>query len=266
MSDRMHNIATEIERAHKHRETFTQLTGDFALHSIDEAYAAQNALQVIRAAGPRGQVAGRKIALASKVQQELCGIDHPIAGAIYSNEIYNSSKTIKLDDFHGLGIEYEIALSLGEDTQNNRTYAREEIAAIVDAVHPAFEMIIDRDADYSAIDPLTMIADNAWCAGIVRGPNVIDGLRENFDNMGTALSDLPTSLRWNNDVESASTAASDPIGSLTWVVNLLAGLGVTLEAGQPVITGSVMKTRYPEAGDHVEFMVEGYGAVEMAIA
>lgn len=249
MSERLHRIAAEIERLHRDKAPFEQLQGEFALESIVDAYAAQNALQELRANGARGPVAGRKIALASRVQQELCGIDHPIAGAIYQNEIHASPATIALKDYHGLGIEYEIALSLDQDTEVGRSYARPDVAKMISGVHPAFEMIIDRDADYRAIDPKTMIADNAWCAGIVLGADIGDALRRDFDDIEHALSGLPATLVWNGDSESATTAASDPIGSLTWVVNLLSGLEVVLEAGQPVITGSVMKTRYPAADE-----------------
>jgi len=256
--EKAHATATEIERAHADGEAFRQLDANVRPATIIDAYAAQNELQHLRAGGKRGTVAGRKIALASKVQQELCGIDHPIAGAIYSNEIHSSPCSIKLSDYHGLGIEFEIAITLKTDTEVSREYSRDEISQLINTVHPAFEMIIDRGADYQNIDPITMIADNAWCAGIVLGDDFYTQCAGNFD-------DLPATLRWNDDVETASTAASDPITSLTWVINLLASMGQTLQAGQPVITGSVMKTRYPTEGDHVSFQVEGSRSIELNI-
>jgi len=250
--------AAEIERAHAAGEKFRQLDATLRPATIEQAYAAQNELQHLRASGKRGAVAGRKIALASKVQQELCGIDHPIAGAIYRNEIHSSPCNIKLADYHGLGIEFEIAITLKADTEVSREYSRDEICQLISTVHPAFEMIIDRGADYQNIDPITMIADNAWCAGIVLGDDFYAQCAGNVDN-------LPATLRWNDDVETASTAASDPITSLTWVINLLANMGQTLQAGQPVITGSVMKTRYPTQGDHVSFQVEGSRSIELTV-
>ena len=44
-----------------------------------------------------------------------------------------------------------------------------EVAAAVDAVAPAIEIVDDRRADYRALDALSLIADNAWNAGIVLG-------------------------------------------------------------------------------------------------
>ena len=51
---------------------------------MDEAYLAQ---KLFHEQSGRSELGGHKIALASKVQQELCGIDHPIAGGIFKNEI-----------------------------------------------------------------------------------------------------------------------------------------------------------------------------------
>ena len=45
----------------------------------------------------------------------------------------------------------------------------EEVAAAVDAVCPAIEIVDDRNADYSGLDALSLIADNSWNAGIVLG-------------------------------------------------------------------------------------------------
>ncbi len=259
MSNKLQAIAAEIERCHRDKETFGKLAGDFELTSIKEAYAAQNELQKLRATGSRGTVAGRKIALASKVQQELCGIDHPIAGAIYSNEIYPTPATLPLANFHGLGIEYEIAITLGQDTDPTRQYTEDQVRGMIKTVHPAFEMIIDRGADYTQIDPMTMIADNAWCAGIVLGQDILSQREDK------AIDALPVTLYWNDDVETATTAASNPIGSLTWVINLLCEMGESLLAGQPVITGSVLKTRYPVGSETIKFQIDGYPAVELNI-
>ncbi len=86
MTDRLDTIAREIIRQHEAGESFTNLSGDLAPRDIKEAYAAQFRLHEIHAAEGRGPLAGRKIALASAVQQELCGVDHPLAGGCWGAE------------------------------------------------------------------------------------------------------------------------------------------------------------------------------------
>ena len=64
--EKAHATAVEIERAHATGEKFRQLDANVRPATIIDAYAAQNELQLLRAGGKRGTVAGRKIALASK--------------------------------------------------------------------------------------------------------------------------------------------------------------------------------------------------------
>ena len=44
-----------------------------------------------------------------------------------------------------------------------------DVAAAVDGVCPAIEIIDDRGADYRSLDAFSLIADNAWNGGIVLG-------------------------------------------------------------------------------------------------
>src|SRR5262249_57710644 len=81
---------------------------------IAEAYRAQEVYH--RLAEPvYGPVAGVKVAVATKVMQQLMGITHPCGGAIFSRTIHTSPAQIPKSDFINLRIESEIALKLGAD-------------------------------------------------------------------------------------------------------------------------------------------------------
>jgi 2-keto-4-pentenoate hydratase len=125
-------------------------------------------------------------------------------------------------------------------------------------------MIVDRGADYSALNGLTMAADNAWCAGIVLGPE-IPGWRD------LDVDELTGALYWNDEpMAPARIGDADPFGSLAWVASVLTGAGRALKAGEVVITGSVIRTRAPKPGDHVRYRIgagDGDGAeVEVSFA
>ena len=261
MADKAERIARAIMAAHEAGETYENLTGDLTPADVVEAYAAQTRLHQLHVEGGRGALGGRKIALASKVQQELCGIDHPIGGGIFADEILASPATVELSRYHGLGVEFELAVTLAADlTGDGGPYSKDTIREAIASLHPAFELIIDRGADYSNIDALTMIADNAWCAGVVLGPEIA-GWRD------LDLDALPVKLFWNDDppVE-AKTGLADPLGSLAWVGNLVTGMGGTIRAGETVITGSVIKTRYPDAGDRIRYEIANLSEVALNIA
>lgn len=260
MTDKVDMIANAIKAAHEAGDDFANLVGVLAPGSVTEAYAAQDRLHELHAESGRGRLGGRKIALASRVQQELCGIDHPIAGGIFADEIMTTPASVARSAYHGLGIEFELAVKLGNDvTTAGGPYDAETIRQYIASVHPAFELIIDRGADYADLGALTMIADNAWCAGVVLGPE-LPGWRD------LDLNELPVKLYWNDDppVE-AKTGAADPMGSLAWIANLVTSQGHTMRAGEIVITGSVIKTRYPGAGEHFRYDVAGLGDVSLEI-
>jgi len=250
-------IADKLAGSWDKRPDYEALSGDLALGSIAEAYEAQVVVQQAFAV-KRGAIVGRKIALAAKAMQEFVGIDHPVGGAIFAGDLHDSPAEIKLADFNHLGLEFELALTLGEDISPATSHTPASLKDRISAARPAYELIEDRSADYSDLDVKTMIADNAWCGGVVLGPE-IDGWRD------MDLAALPAKLsRPGHDDMSGSTAATDPLGSLTWVLNDLGARGVTVKQGEIVITGSMLTTQFPVAGDTYRFEING-SAVELFI-
>ena len=76
-----------IAEAHRTRAPFQNLPEAIAPKTVDEAYAAQEALRELWTP-IHGPVGGLKIATTTKVMQALMGIDHPCGGVIYSKRIH----------------------------------------------------------------------------------------------------------------------------------------------------------------------------------
>ena len=202
--------------------------------------------------------------------QEMVGIDHPVAGAIFCNDVHESGVAISLSAFRHVGLEYELAFELARDVAAPVT--AEGVLDLVARVRPAFELIEDKGAAYPGpdgsfaedtpeadrLDVLTLVADNAWCGGIVLG-DVIEGWRD-LDLAGLA------SVLSQDGVadEAGNTGAADPVNSLVWTLNHFTGRGAVVKAGEVVITGSVLRTRFPVAGDRFRYEISGYGAVEVS--
>ncbi len=265
MTDRTEVIAREIIRQHTEGARYRNLGGTVEPRDMAEAYAAQFRLQAIHAEGgfdgARGALGGRKIALASAVQQKLCGVDHPIAGGIFAAEIHPNGATLRLADYHGLGMEFELACVLGEDIRpGDGPFTAASIRAKTASIHPAFEMIVDRGADYTQLDARTMAADNAWGAGIVLGEPI-----KGWQDMDVDA--LPVALHWNDEpAQTARVGDANPFGSLAWVAGVLTDAGQTIRAGEVVITGSVIKTRAPVVGDRIRYVIGDGAEVTVAVA
>jgi 2-oxo-3-hexenedioate decarboxylase/2-keto-4-pentenoate hydratase len=57
----------------------------------------------------------------------------------------------------------------------------------------------------------------------------------------------------------------NPLEALAWIANDLASRGLGLWRSDIVITGSLVPSRYPEAGDVVRFDAGALGSVELAV-
>lgn len=168
MTGRIAAIAEGLARDWWARTPYRTLAGDEALSGLDEAYAVQAALQPLLAER-RGPLAGRKIALSSKAMQEMVGVPHPVAGAFFAGDIRRSPATVAASEFRRLGVEFELAVVVARDVAPGEVHDAASVRALVAAVHPAFELVEDRGLDYAELDILTLVADNAWCGGVVLG-------------------------------------------------------------------------------------------------
>lgn len=254
--ERAERIAEKLAGDWSPRAAYETLSGDLALKDMTEAYQVQEVLQR-KYAATRGAIAGRKIALSSKAMQEMVGIDQPIAGAIFANDVHQTGAEISLSTFRHLGLEYELAFELSQDV--GEPVEAGSVLDLVASVRPAFELIEDKAADYTALDVLTLMADNAWCGGVVLG-DPIAGWRD------LGLGNLPSVLSQEGVADEAgNTSAADPVNSLVWVLNHFVGRGAVLKAGEVMITGSVLKTRFPVPGDRVRYEITGHAAVEVSL-
>lgn len=260
-TDRVARLARHFFDAHAARKRFRWLEGDLKPSSMEEAYAAQTALlELWREAGV-GRIAGWKIALTSKAMQELCGIDQPCVGGMLDSSFHRGPYVVSAGEFVRLGLEFELAVRIGQDMDAaGGPYDADSARSHTAAAAPAFELIEDRGADYADFDAASIVADNTWNGGVVLGDD-IDGWRE------VDWTAAPVTLTYNGAKEHADTgeAMGDPFAALAVVANNLIERGLMLRAGDVVITGSTLKTRFAEVGDRARYEIDGLGAVELEV-
>jgi 2-keto-4-pentenoate hydratase len=256
-------IARKIFEANRRRERFRPLRGADAPGSMDAAYRIQDEVhRLFEVEGGQGPLGGHKIALTSRAVQELCGVDRPAYGAVFAGVIRRSPAVLKAADFMHLGLEFELAVQIGRDVPaSGAPYDRASIAPFVDACMPAFELIEDRHADYGDLDAESILTDRCWCAGAVLGAPVA-GWRQ------VDLATTPVELVWNGQVVDRGVAGDSmghPLDGLAWIANHLAARGRSMSEGEIVITGSALKTRFPEPGAEVTYRIAGLGATTVRL-
>lgn len=226
--------------------------------SSDEAYAyaVQDGLLAARASAGSELIAGYKIGLTTPRMQRLCRGDRPISGVMAGRGIRRNGAKVKVADFIHLGVESELAVRLSRPLPSGRApVTRHEVADAVLEIAAAFELIEDRNADYSTLDWLWMAADNSWHAGLVLGP-AIDA-RDVGDLAGVLEID-------GADVDRGSTrdVLGHPYDAVAWLANHLKVRGRRIEAGHWISTGSIATIRFAEPGRRYRFTIAGLPPVE----
>jgi 2-keto-4-pentenoate hydratase len=260
---RIQQAAQWLWAEHRARRPFTPMPVPLAPRSVDEAYAMQAELHSLMAE-VYGPVAGYKIALTTPVMQQMVGFHAPIAGAVLAGTMHSSPVTLSAPDYVHLGVECEIAVQLGKDLPTAQApYRRDQIDDAVAAIMPAFELVDDRQADYTqlAAQVLTLIADNAWNAGIVLGSP--------FSNWQDAdLAAAHGGMVINGTVVGEGhgrDVMGHPFEALRWLVNMLAQQGKSLTQGMIVMTGSIVATKFVNPGDTVGLSMDGLGQVQLSV-
>jgi 2-keto-4-pentenoate hydratase len=227
--------------------------------SLADAYAIRAAYEASEAAGRRGPVAGYKIAITTKVMQELCGIDEPCYGAIFAREVHHGTARLRAGDYCRIAIETEIAVRLGEDLPQGGD--RDRVGGAVECCMAAIELIEDLRYDYKRLDAPALVAGNAWNAGIVLGPPVADWRRFDLAALGGRLAINGKEIGRGVGAD----ALGHPLNALAWLANRRASEGNPLKRGQVVMTGSLVATQYPVAGDHAVVTIDALGQAEVII-
>ena len=247
---------------HRTRARYRPLDATLRAAPLDDAYRIQDALHRIMTEAGRGTIAGWKIALTSKAMQQMTGVDQPAAGAIFSRVAHSSPARADLATYHHLGVEFEVAVRLGDDLPaSGGPWTRASVAGRVAACLPAFELVEDGDADYKTLDAFTLIAQNTWNGGVVLGAPITEW-------RGVDLARAVTRC-WINDEPGGQGKTGDamghPLDAVAWLANLLNRRDRTLERGMVVMTGSSITTRFPAPGDRVRFLIEGLGEVTLEV-
>lgn len=250
-------MALAMLEQHERGLKFNNLSNALSPRSLLEAYDAQDYFHKL---SNRGGLGGYKIALTSKVQQELTGVKHPLYGGIFLNEIRTGPTLLAFENRQSLGLEFELAVTLAQDVhEGHQVFDESEILNIIDKVYPAFEIIIDRNADYTDLDAFSMVVDNVWCGGIILGEPLQSWKEIN-------LNKLEATLKWNeNPPEKAFVGDADPLRSLWWVINALIGRNKKIPKGSVIITGSVFRTRNVHVGDQVHYSIGSCSEVSVNI-
>ena len=242
-------------------EPVPDIRGTWSDFSRADAYPLQLALMDRRvSAGDR--IAGYKAALTSKAMQEQVGIHESLLGTLLGSRVLPGDSGISVSgrQFMRATLEPEIAVVMGANLRGpdvDAVAARLAVAGYA----PALEL-----GDYRAEQAFGQTFEGSVICNTFNGAVLIgqpvcspDGIDLRTEGM---------SLYRNGDAIGSGTGVEvlgDPLNSVAFMANKLAGYGRELKAGMVLMTGSIVASIPLEVGDHIEAKFTRLGSVSVQI-
>ena len=251
---------TEVEEAagllaaaRRHRLRVGYLPGPLRPRDEAAGYAIQFAAHE-RLAPERGLRAGWKIGCTTPVMQQVVGLPSPCAGGMFARTILSSPAGLPLDSMFRAGVECEIAVRLASDIPAG-PHDRESVAPHVGAAMAAMEVVDDRYVDYRKLDAPALIADDFFHVACVHGPEVADWRGLDLAKLAgrTVIAGAEYGRGRGADV------MGHPLKALAWLADRMADYGRSLRAGEIVMLGSLVGTRWIDGPCRAVVEVEGLG-------
>jgi 2-keto-4-pentenoate hydratase len=223
-----------------------------------EGYAIQ-ALVEGRSSKP---LFGWKIAATSKAGQAHINVDGPLAGRLLAEKAFSSDAALPFGANHMRVAEAEFAFRMARDLLPRREHYRtDEVTAAVAALHPAIEIPDSRYDDFTKVGAAQLIADNGCAHLFVLGEAADESWRE-INLVAHPVRALNGAVTHDGN---GGRVLGDPLIALTWLVNELSGLGITLHAGEVVTTGTCVTPLPIAAGDEVKVDFGALGRVSVQL-
>ncbi|TGQ51875.1 hydratase [Mesorhizobium sp. M1C.F.Ca.ET.193.01.1.1] len=222
-----------------------------------ERYAVQSHV-MDRSAAP---LFGWKIAATSLAGQRHINVDGPMAGRLLAEKAVEVGGAVSLATSRMRVAEIEFAFRFGREIRPRaEPYEITEVMDAVATVHPAIEIPDSRYDDFCAVGAPQLIADNACANLFVIGEAVEDDWR----NVDLAKHPVAAFVAGKSRHDGTGAAVlGDPHIALQWIVNELSGLGIALQPGQVVITGTCVTPISVEPGDEVAGDLGRFGRVSV---
>ena len=211
------------------------------------------AVQASLPAASGREVLGWKIAATSAAGQAHIGVTGPLAGRLLAGQVHDEGATLSLAGDGMCVVEPEFAFRFGAALPPRATpYEMGEVLAAVATLHPALEVPDSRFADFVHAGEAQLIADDACAHLLVLGT----AAPELWRSLDLRLHTVQAQVHGAEGCRLAregigSNVLGDPCVALLWLVNELNGLGIGVDPGQFVSTGTCAAPLAVQPGDAV---------------
>lgn len=190
------------------------------------------------------EVKGQKIGFTSKAMREMIGATEPDYGNIFDNWFVDEGSLIPVSRLNRPKVEIELTFVLHTDLTGPSVNTVDVIRA-TDFILPSIEIVDNRYSKRGSNSLVDSIADAAGCGLVILAGNPIRLTDIDIRKIGGSLSK-------NGEVEvsgMASAVMGNPINAIAWLARKLHEFGVTLRAGEAILSGSFTRAIEVNVGD-----------------
>ena len=248
----------QLDEAFNTRHAINSLTSTVDL-TEEEAYQIQM-INVNRRLKQEEVISGKKIGLTSLAMQKMLGIKEPDYGHLFSSMFIQDNKVL-CSKLIQAKVEAELAFVLKKDLNGSKVTIQ-DVEDATDYVVAALEIIDSRIIDWQ-IKLSDTIADNASAAYYVLGKTKLLPQEVNYKNTFMRLH------KKNKQTESlinegySSAVLGDPRLAVAWLANKLSHYGLTLKAGEVILSGAFTTAHPIKKADYFKAIFSDFGTVEL---
>jgi 2-keto-4-pentenoate hydratase len=214
--------------------------------SLEEAYAVQAGVVRLRAQD-RATIAGYKLGCIGAKVREQFGMDGPIRGFLYEDELHRSGAAISWSRHAGLAIEGEMAVRLG---------AEGEIVS-------AFPVIEPHNHVFRA--PRKTLAELVANNGLNAGAVLPNSETAAADVASLGAGEIEVTLNGVPLERGPLWGSGTPEAALHWLRGHLSRHGLALRPGRLVLTGTALGLHAVRPGDRLDVSAGAFGSVRMTV-
>jgi 2-keto-4-pentenoate hydratase len=227
--------------------------------TLDDAYQVQDAA-ISRF---DEAITGWKVGRILPPLAERYGADR-LAGPIFESVVQSADNATGMIFAGGFGAaEAEFLLRIGTaPPQGKSSFTLDEAADLIDTAHVGFEIASSPLASVNHDGAPVIISDFGNNNGLIIGPEIPDWRSSQFEDwiVATMIDDVEVGRG------SASAFPDGPIGSVRFLLELMARRGIALPAGTWVSTGAVSGVHEVKVGQRVESRFGNHHVMRCTIA
>jgi 2-oxopent-4-enoate/cis-2-oxohex-4-enoate hydratase len=265
MTGTVHSGATAVTdrwsevlyRAYADCTAIAPITASAPELTIEDAYAIQMALIARRIEAEGARVIGRKIGATSKAVQDMLNVHQPDFGHLLSTMLCDDGGAVDAGKLIAPRIEGELAFLLKQDLCGPGISPADVLRA-TEYVMPCLEIVDSRIADWRIAIQDT-VADNASSGLFVLGGAIADPRKLDLALVGMTLEKNGQIV----GTGAGAAALGHPLNSVAWLANTLGRLGISLKAGDVILSGAMSALVPVSAGDSLRVSIGQVGSASV---